>query len=367
MIEKIEVKGRVVNDYEVTADYVDCASFVTGRVRWFNGEWSSSTLSVFQVPDVIITSAFSAIDPCSGRYFLNQTYADAQHFFGLSPKIRNGRFKFSGDVNVWQGPHVVLGGPIDGVWHHWLIQWAARLAILKRLRPDLLENPEVRFLIDYRAYEQPFKTILEAYGIADHRMTLVDHHAHHKLPEGYLISFLDQNYYFPEVMEAHVDQIRVALGVYRKEDEPKIRLFCSRQGFLTPKRRVANFDEIKPILEVHGFQIVDLGSLDAQSQFALFSQAETVVGVHGADLAGLLFCSRGAQVLIMENERSLAMGLAGTYRTLAELRGVRHSTMQVEEVIEASVNYSDFGPQHNRDYIIDPESFRAHLEALEVL
>jgi capsular polysaccharide biosynthesis protein len=62
-------------------------------------------------------------------------------------------------------------------------------------------------------------------------------------------------------------------------------------------RGVVNEAELLPLLAARGFETVDCGALDYDSQVKLFSEAGTVVGPHGAAFTNLLWAAPGARVL----------------------------------------------------------------------
>jgi capsular polysaccharide biosynthesis protein/cytochrome c-type biogenesis protein CcmH/NrfG len=76
-------------------------------------------------------------------------------------------------------------------------------------------------------------------------------------------------------------------------DTPQ-RIYLSRRGADT--RRLANEDELLPLLEQHGFVAVHAESLSAVEQLALFRSAEVILGVEGAALVNLLIAPAHAKV-----------------------------------------------------------------------
>jgi hypothetical protein len=69
---------------------------------------------------------------------------------------------------------------------------------------------------------------------------------------------------------------------------PKRRLYISRQK--AKRRRLANPEEIEPLLESYGFEAVFLEEMSLAQQAALFAGASAVVAPHGAGLSNLVFC-----------------------------------------------------------------------------
>jgi capsular polysaccharide biosynthesis protein/tetratricopeptide (TPR) repeat protein len=72
------------------------------------------------------------------------------------------------------------------------------------------------------------------------------------------------------------------------------RIYLSRRGAAT--RRLANEDELLPLLEQHGFVAVHAETLSATEQLALFQSAEVILGVEGAALVNLLIAPAHAKV-----------------------------------------------------------------------
>lgn len=73
----------------------------------------------------------------------------------------------------------------------------------------------------------------------------------------------------------------------------KRRLYISRSGL----RRVLNEDAVIKTLLPYGFEIIKSETLSFQEQIAMFSQAEVVIGPHGAGFSNIVFCDPGTKVL----------------------------------------------------------------------
>jgi capsular polysaccharide biosynthesis protein len=79
------------------------------------------------------------------------------------------------------------------------------------------------------------------------------------------------------------------------KNEVSSRIFISRR--LATKRRVVNEEELMPIAESFGFDVVEAENLSFTDQVRLFSSAESVVASHGAGLTNLMWVPRGCKVL----------------------------------------------------------------------
>jgi len=92
-----------------------------------------------------------------------------------------------------------------------------------------------------------------------------------------------------------VDWLRAQLPAKRTAGRPK-RLYITRRGGKN-SRRLIQERQIWPGLQRRGFERIDPGTLSVQEQIDHFAAAEVIVGLHGAALTNLLFCSPGAKVL----------------------------------------------------------------------
>jgi hypothetical protein len=73
------------------------------------------------------------------------------------------------------------------------------------------------------------------------------------------------------------------------------RIYISRR--LAARRRVANEDELVPVLRNFGFEIVCAEDLSFEDQVRLFSRARFLASNHGAGLTNMLFLRDGGSVL----------------------------------------------------------------------
>jgi capsular polysaccharide biosynthesis protein len=62
------------------------------------------------------------------------------------------------------------------------------------------------------------------------------------------------------------------------------------------ERSIANEAELIPLLQRHGFEIVQCEQLTFAEEVRIFREAKVVVGPHGGGLSNLVWCSRGTKV-----------------------------------------------------------------------
>jgi hypothetical protein len=366
--QRFNISGTIVRDTDVINEYADSVSGFFKARRWgAEPSLSDERLTVMSTGPILLTSCFLPVEIETSRLFINQSYSNLAEWFGraMRPKISGQHFSLRTSAVPITGRHVVMGGPIDGVWWHWVLNWAPRYLLLKQLRPDLFYDPEVRFIVDRRAGDQPYLGVLEALGLDLSRLTFVDPAVDDFLVEQpVLVSFLDQQLLFPALIDELADLLLKSIEIRISASHVKRRVYTSRQGFKRAKRRVQNFVEIQTILTTHNFEVVELGSWSLPNQVRLFSEAEIVVGVHGSDLTNLIFCDRGTKVYVFETSMNVTSGIADAIQALCEIRGLEYQVLQATEIIDADADYATFAEVHNRDVHADADGLRKALSDL---
>ncbi len=85
---------------------------------------------------------------------------------------------------------------------------------------------------------------------------------------------------------------KVVNRVSRKVAQPR-RLYVSRQG----KRGVLNDEEVASVLSGYGFMPIRPETMTFDEQVSVFSEADVIVGAHGAGLSNIIFCSGQAAII----------------------------------------------------------------------
>ena len=331
--------------------YADARHQPTSAIRlWPRTETVTDAFVSATLTDVLLTSLFVPIDLGARRMFLDQTYSGANGI-PVRYELKGGRYTLESEPVASAGRHVVIGGPVDLVWYHWLFNWCPRLLLAKTLRPDLFEAEDVRFVMHPHAMREPYRAILDTFGLDENRFLVVDPDRDYRLEQATLVSFPDQNKLFPSLVEQFSDHLLDGLGI----DAGFVGsgVFASRQALPPPKRRVANYAAIEPVLERFGIRPVSLGALAAAEQARLFYEAPIVVGAHGSDLSNILFCRPGTPVVVIENSFSIAHNLHVGLLKLAEVLGLEYHLLVSATSDDVSVGLTT-AQSTARDYMVDP-------------
>jgi len=118
------------------------------------------------------------------------------------------------------------------------------------------------------------------------------------------------------------------------------KIYISRAD--ATERQIINEGELLAHLETHGFESYKLAELSLVDQMALFSQADIVVGPHGAGLANITFCSDC---------------------TVIEIAGVKNRPTFLMQAKKLDLDYRLIVGKNNHlnNIIVKPEKFNKYL------
>ena len=128
-----------------------------------------------------------------------------------------------------------------------------------------------------------------------------------------------------------------------------LKLYITRGDNCT--RAVVNEKSIIGELQKYGFQMVNLGDYSICEQATLFSQANTVIGVHGAGLTNITYCQPGTKVLEIYGDYTNSC-----FWIISQLIGLDHYIHQV------SAAY----PEQNDDSVPRPRTKTAEARIAPV-
>ena len=129
-------------------------------------------------------------------------------------------------------------------------------------------------------------------------------------------------------------------------------IYISREG--ATRRRIANEEEILPVLERHGFERVMVERLSFAEQVKLLGSACMLVGNHGAGLTNMLWMSSGSRVLEL---RRFGDRENNCYFSLASALDLPYYYMQCDASNAREAT-------HSADLRVDPEALEGALASL---
>lgn len=133
---------------------------------------------------------------------------------------------------------------------------------------------------------------------------------------------------------------------YNLQPGPGRRLFFSRGG--SKIRRLLNEEVLWEFAKAHGFERFEARADNHAEQVRNFSDADIVIGVHGAGLGNLLFCKPGAKIIEIFPENFTK----STYLWLSKRIGLDY-----DFIVGGPGNY-------DQAFSLDENAFRQKLEAV---
>lgn len=131
------------------------------------------------------------------------------------------------------------------------------------------------------------------------------------------------------------------------------RIYISRQT--ASKRRVINFDALKPILEEFEIAIVDPSDYTIFEQIHLFSKVKLLIGPHGAGLVNMLFMKEGQTAIELRNSYPDGNNI---YERLAKLKCLNYKALARDS---NGIYKGDF---QNEDILVPIRELRIYIETL---
>ena len=128
-----------------------------------------------------------------------------------------------------------------------------------------------------------------------------------------------------------------------KGNSGRKRLYISRAD--APSRRITNEEVVVEYLSSIGFEKLQPALLSVEHQVTLFSQAECIVGPHGAAMSNLTFCQKDCCVieLFPDNYK------IDLYKKLADAVGVSHMFLGGDNMSSIDDYWSD----RHKDFSVD--------------
>jgi Glycosyltransferase 61 len=223
-------------------------------------------------------------------------------------------------------PAVLLAAPFGPSYFHWLFDPVARFLVARELVPD-----DARFLV--KGGMSTFQ--LDALAVAG-----VAGPSIFELPPDRVVEF--PVLYAPPGAVSRGSWVRPlgvgALRTLAPERTAVQRLYVSRAS-AGVRRRIVNEDEVIATVERHGFTPVAAEALSVREQIELFSEAEAVLGGHGAGLTNVVFSPRRATLFELQ-PLGYGRGRAELYWNIAAICNLDY----VQIVCRATErgNYADF-------------------------
>jgi capsular polysaccharide biosynthesis protein len=235
-------------------------------------------------------------------------------------------------------------------YHHWTMDVLPRAGLVRRAGWRLEDFDHVLIKSEGRPFQREG---LARLGIPEGKLIEVNDRTHLRVESLVVPSIRDDN---TAVSREDVAFVRnLFLGAEPARSDARRRLYLSRRD--AAFRRVRNEEEIRRILQRHGFEEISLSGLTVVQQARLLAEAAVVVAPQGAALANLVFANPATRVVDL-----LAPGWIAPYAWgTCALLGLEYAAI----IGEGDRTPEGVLPQGIRDDLqVDPEQLEAVLADL---
>lgn len=229
----------------------------------------------------ILGAEGTVISP-DNRVFAEFTYADDPGGVETQAVFRRRRFPKASSLPGW---YATIVYPSSFAYFHWIVETLPRLRLIEPWL-ESLDGVFVPGKLEPAQHES-----LEVFGVKKEKMIPMEMMAHYE-PEHLLAPLYCAGLNIPEWVPQY---LREKVHGGREMAAPTRRLYVSRAD--ASCRRVKNEEEIEGVLKERGFETIHACDQSFLEQTRLFSEAEVVVGPHGAGLANVAWCQPGATLL----------------------------------------------------------------------
>lgn len=244
------------------------------------------------------------------------------------------------DVTEIAGRALLVGLPVGRNYFHWTFEAVARWLFARDHLP-----PDTQLLTP--ALGAMELATLAAVGAPEDRLVIMPESAFLRVedlavaPRGIRSSV--------QILPAAVRALRAVVPASK---QPRQRLYISRVD--ARRRRIVNESAVVDVVERHGFRVLQSEQLDVRDQLKLFSEAEAVVGMHGAGLSNCVYAPCDATVVELQ-PGGLDKARLILYWNQAAASGQRY----VQIVCAEAPEQADVPPSE-RDIVVDP----VHLDVV---
>lgn len=182
----------------------------------------------------------------------------------------------------------VLAASGSSVYYHWMFDILPRIDILKQSGVfDKIDN----FVINYLPNAYQTETLIKA-GIDLSKIIPSNNHwqFHLKAEELIVPSMVSPND-CPSLQACLY--LRKLFSVEMKITAAPIKIYIQRLS----DRKILNEDELLHLLKAHNYKIINPETVSVAEQAAIFANACSVIGAHGAGFTNIVFCNPGTVII----------------------------------------------------------------------
>lgn len=229
----------------------------------------------------------------------------------------------------------------SGYYDYLFFVYAKFLRISSVLGKEILADIKITYPLVNTAFE---KELWQLAGISEGQ--LIDSRKYRVKAANYYAANT-QSWYYQH--KTDISLLQQTIQKVKLAAKPEYRrIYVSRAG----RRKLTNEDALSSILKDFGFTIMDDKPRTVAEQINIFSNADVIIGPHGAAFTNILWCKPGTQLIELFPKNYYPP----YFRALSAALGLKYAAI-FEDGIE-DTHFSNM----NADLTIDPQVVKAALE-----
>ena len=228
---------------------------------------------------------------------------------------------------------------------HWFLDVAQKLTFIDEMEPKT-EKPII-ILIPYDHDQEYIDDCLDAFNLNFYRQS--ENELLVSKPLFMLPDLAPTGNYRKDIVLLLREKLRSAWLKRHLGGDCTSRLYITRKS--AKKRKIANEEDLWPVLRKNGFDIVDFDELSFKQQLQYALECEGLVSLHGAALTHMLWINDSAKVLEI---RARGDSHNNCYFSLASDLGHEYHYALADKVDATQTT-------QQADFIVDPKDFEVRL------
>lgn len=253
----------------------------------------SSTTPVLKISNAFINHAGFVFNPLRPvKVFSNQMGQNKINLFRAT--LSQIKKILTRKITKKSGTHVVIHNNYTENYYHFTLEILPKLFILK----DFIHSSKIILPKPVKQFQLEF---LEAFSELNFEIVEINPEFNIKTETLYCMgSLCPYSNHNPSILLQFSRYIKEKLKqkIYSSKEENK-RIYISRSD--AKYRRILNEEVVVSYLVSKGFSCIQLETYSVAKQIKIFSNAEIVIGAHGAALTNIIFCKPETKVIELFN------------------------------------------------------------------
>ena len=177
--------------------------------------------------------------------------------------------------------------------------------------------------------------------------------------------FLDDDfYYFTDSEFPQFLNINDSIEILKNFLKPKTNVELSKKIYVTREdsnyRKIINEGDVVTLLKEKGYRVINPQLYEIEEQIEIFSNAEKIIAPHGSNLANIIFCKPGTEILeitpsFSDNEKILEE----RYLNLSLINGLKYNKI-ISDTVDVE-NHSLLAKKYIHTNVLSQSNYYKNL------